>query len=315
MQNNILSKYINSKNQQSSIKQRNQDPIKNTSKKETEWWNPATWIASANDLYSDLQRGVVRSLEGIADFAISQVGGAVADLFRSDSLGKEIERITKYDVTGSIMDKPLVGNNSLADISNGGILADKQKQFTKDNTLIKEGGTAEQVAQGIGGMLPAIAIGQFTGGSTIAAYGAFGASAGGQSTQEALNEGASLGGARAYGIGSALLETGVEALSGGIGGLGTGALQKVAPNLTKNVIAKYIGNMAGEGVEEMISEFANPYLKRVTYDKNAETASLDEILNAGKIGALTGGIMQGGTIANLAKYGVKGEKHNLFIMK
>ncbi|MGN0796831.1 MAG: hypothetical protein ACI4M5_01340 [Christensenellales bacterium] len=44
---------------------------------------------------------------------------------------------------------------------------------------------------------------------------------------------------------------------------------------------------AGEGAEEMVSEIVSPYLKRLTYDKQADSATVESVVEAGLIGALT----------------------------
>lgn len=42
-----------------------------------------------------------------------------------------------------------------------------------------------------------------------------------------------------------------------------------------------------EGAEEMVSEIVSPYLKRLTYDKQADSATVESVVEAGLIGALT----------------------------
>ena len=71
--------------------------------------------------------------------------------------------------------------------------------------------------------------------------------------------------------------------------------------LAANPFVKALGDSLGEGVEEGVSAVLSPYLARITYDKDAETATVDEVLHDVFVGALTGGVFQGvGAVANLA---------------
>ena len=133
------------------------------------------------------------------------------------------------------------------------------------------------------------------------ATGAFGGG-----TVEALNEGASFDKASLYGLGNAALETGVEMMSGRIGGLAGNklevlnkvpALNELSKSAKGKAIGKVlgeVGDVLGEGVEEVISEKLNPYLKRATYDSNAELATGEDLLKAGLGGMLTSGLLKGG---------------------
>ena len=99
----------------------------------------------------------------------------------------------------------------------------------------KAGRIAGEVSQGIGGMLPSIAANVALPGSGMAVLGI---QAGGQSAQEALNEGATLEQAVNYGVLSGGLEAATEAMFGGITGLGKGFLNTAA--------GKGIGKLIGK---------------------------------------------------------------------
>lgn len=105
--------------------------------------------------------------------------------------------------------------------------------------------------------------------------------------REALNDGASLNQALAYGAGSGLTEVGTEKMFGGIPGLNEGAI-----NTGGGVLGRAL-DILGEGVEEAASTFVNPYLKRATYDKNAQNATAQELWDSAKGGIALAGVMQG----------------------
>ena len=144
---------------------------------------------------------------------------------------------------------------------------------------------AQELAGSGARMLPGMALGAATGtaskvsslldksplaNASLAAI--FGDSAA-SGAREALNDGASLNQALAYGAGSGLTEVGTEKMFGGIPGLNEG----VAKLGSKSRILNKAFDVLGEGVEEAASTLVNPYLKRATYDKNAKNATAQEL--------------------------------------
>ena len=160
---------------------------------------------------------------------------------------------------------------------------------------------AQELAGSGARMLPGMALGAATGtaskvsslldkapiaNASLAAI--FGDSAA-SGAREALNDGASLNQALAYGAGSGLTEVGTEKMFGGIPGLNEG----VAKLGSKSRILNKAFDVLGEGVEEAASTLVNPYLKRATYDKNAKNATAQELWDSAKGGMTLAGIMQG----------------------
>lgn len=160
---------------------------------------------------------------------------------------------------------------------------------------------AQELAGSGARMLPGMALGAATGtaskvsslldkaplaNASLAAI--FGDSAA-SGAREALNDGASLNQALAYGAGSGLTEVGTEKMFGGIPGLNEG----VAKLGSKSRILNKAFDVLGEGVEEAASTLVNPYLKRATYDKNAKNATAQELWDSAKGGMALAGIMQG----------------------
>ena len=158
---------------------------------------------------------------------------------------------------------------------------------------------AQELAGSGARMLPGMALGAATGtaskvsslldkaplaNASLAAI--FGDSAA-SGAREALNDGASLNQALAYGAGSGLTEVGTEKMFGGIPGLNEGAI-----NTGGGVLGRAL-DILGEGVEEAASTLVNPYLKRATYDKNAQNATAQELWDSAKGGIALAGVMQG----------------------
>ena len=89
-------------------------------------------------------------------------------------------------------------------------------------------------------------------------------------------------------------------LSGGIGGLGKGIIDKTLAQSSGALVARLANNSAfkfgsailGEGLEETLSTFADTYLKRFTYDPDALNATMPEYLESFILGAITSGVMK-----------------------
>ena len=189
---------------------------------------------------------------------------------------------------------------------------------------------AGDVAGGIGTSLPAIAgvaaaaaIAYFSGGSLSGVSAGIisgvvaGLGAAGNATKEAYRETGELGGKEfGYGALSGITEGAVEGLSSVIGA-GTGAIVKnisksfgkeVAKTTAKAAARETVGKaiikgFVGEAFEEGLSEFLDPYWKRLTYDPEAKNATAQEIGYAALIGGLSGAIMGGfdATVRNTSK--------------
>ena len=184
---------------------------------------------------------------------------------------------------------------------------------------------AGDVAGGIGSSLPAIGAAIVTGGlgaapllttaisSSIAGFGAAG-----QATKEAFLETGELTG-KEYGYGalSGTTEAALEAVTAGLG-KGSGRIIKAIGNKTATKLAadtakeaaqtiakkgaksvfRQIGeDFVSEAIEEGLSEFLAPQYQKITYNPDAENATLQEISYAALIGGLSGAIMSGSSSA------------------
>ena len=228
--------------------------------------------------------GIVQGVEGIFDY----VGAGVLDLFGAD------------DAAEDVLENDWVDYSHADEWFNPG-----------------EGWkVAGDVAGGIGTSVPGLAAGTIaavaTGGAslvpTIAGLATSGLSAAGTSTKEAYQETGELG-LKEFGYGAIMggVEAGTELLSGK---LGAGilknaddlaaALGKTASKTAKAVSAKTIAaslgkEFASEAFEEGFAELVSPYAKRLTYDPNAQNATIEEIGYAALVGGLSGMVMGGGT--------------------
>lgn len=222
---------------------------------------------------------------------------------------KIAQEIIKEDASQKLFDETL-GYQKVQ--SNGKTL----QQNLDDNSYVKSDNLGGTIVRGIGNMLPSIALGN-AGAGNIGSMISMGINSYGSGIDEAYNEGATRGQANLYGLGNAGLEMATEWVTGGIPGVKKIAniskntkLGKVANFINKlnldtiadkgldkisNKIAKEVLNagykMIGEGGEEALSEWLNPFLKNAIYS-SGEKPSGSAILESFIVGAITGGILE-----------------------
>ncbi len=246
---------------------------------------------SVGDLFGNVIKGAMKSLEGIYDFHAGTVG-LVGGWF-DDEFEKDVREHITYDWTG---------NNTK--FLNG---------VEKDSVF---GDTVRNIAGGVGGMLPSVALSFIPYAGPALSTGALMMGAAGNSMESSLNEGAGYGNAFMYGVGKGVVEGATEKLGGYVLGGGTSKVGKAITG-TKfgNAVSKGVGKVAfdaaSEGAEEVVSDVViDPGLKFVTgVDKNIGENYKQAIKDAPEIfgtGVAVGSIMQGGTtaitnIANSAK--------------
>lgn len=166
------------------------------------------------------------------------------------------------------------------------------------------------IGQSVAQMLPAIGVSKAVGAAQAApkavsaakglltgervGQALFGLQAAGNAASQAKQEGANLGQSVAYGAASGLTESLIERVSGGIPGLGKGALDDVAARVASNPIVRNSLDILGEGGEEAVSAVLDPYLRRAMYDPDAKNATPQEIAEAAVTGAIAAGVLKGG---------------------
>lgn len=137
--------------------------------------------------------------------------------------------------------------------------------------------TLGNVGQVIGNMAPSITASIVSGNPGVG-LGVMGLSSKGQSTQEALSRGAELNEAVKVGNAKAMVEVGTEMMFSGINIFGKGALDDIIEkgilDKVKNEVGQELAkrgiNIAGEVVEETISDIVGTYIDQGTIDPNAE---------------------------------------------
>ena len=182
-------------------------------------------------------------------------------------------------------------------------------QEMERGSLVKRDNIGGKVIEGIGEMLPTLAVGSSVGATgnltkvqrlitSIPTSLTMGVGAYGGSLEQAYNEGATTSQANKYAFGSALVETATEWLTGGVPGLNDvgildsledKTLSKVSNSLAKFLI-KNSYNVIGEGTEEALSEIINPILKNATYSQG-EKVDWNAVIESAIVGGITGGIL------------------------
>lgn len=287
-----MSSYFKEKTNKNTVSGQNVTLPNNETKREKSFFDiVSSPVATIADLGEEVTTGAGKAIEGIADLGLGLLGAA-ANVFGAYKLEDALTRATKYDVAG----------NTIAKIDD----------WAEDNSWLqgnKVGETIRQVGYGVGGMLPSIAVGIATGGaSTAASMGTFMAGAAGQSAEQALNEGARIDQATAYGTLSGLTEGAIEYASGKLGG--TNILAKgAAGKIFSGGAGKLAKTFAEEGLEEVASDIIDPLWKGISYSGKYDAPEISDLFQSFAVGGLTALAMGGGAkAANMAKYGVQGEK-------
>lgn len=245
----------------------------------------------ASDLLVNFKAGAYGTLENFSDTVI---GGAASILGNITNNQKIKDYATK------------VMSNDLVDM----------KKIAENNYDYSKGWqNAMELSQGLGNLATQIGVGVATGGlgkigASLASSAFIGTSAMGGGVKEALNDTGTLGGKEwGYGALNGALEFGTEALTAGIGKVGVGtakavntmigksAVKELTSNGIKGIAKELASDFISEAIEEGLSEGLNPYLKRATYDPDAQNATLNEIGHAALMGGLVGLIGAGSTTA------------------
>ena len=260
-------------------------------------------FSTVGNVINQVIRGASKGLEGIYDFGANLVG-AIGGAFGAKDFQQDVAEHTKFNWTDWWYNQ-------------SNMVETEQKAYTND--------FVNGVASSIGQMLPSIAIGVATGGTSTAAQaaslGTFGVGAAGNATETALNEGATTNQALGYGLLSGAKEVGTELVGGKVlsGILGsTGRAFGVIGNRTTNQVTKTTGlqlvkrfakDAIEEGSEEALGDLLEPLIQQVYKDGSytelfEENGGVQALLEDFAAGALTSGIMQGVSMGvNVSQYG------------
>ena len=245
-------------------------------------------LSTVGDLAANVVTGALKGLEGIYDLGAGIVG-AVGGIFSSDFQNSVKDHIA-YDIVGENIGNPL---QELTKYS-----------YTNDGSF---GQTLENIASGVGQMLPAVAVNLIPGAGQVASTAMFASMAAGNATEEAYKDGASYWGGLGYGIASGAVEVATEKMFGGATKniFGKGYLDNLTKNVAKSGLAKVAKNAVEEGLEEAASELVNPLLKNIYKDKGffedfLTTEHLKDIGNAALVGAGTS-LVYGETLGRIGR--------------
>lgn len=261
--------------------------------------------------------GVATGLEGLADAAILAKAQGLLDS-PTEKTGKAIADILgiRKKTTEELMTENLA-KQALANQATAPWQASIEDRY--DPNRVTE--TVGEISQTIGNMAPSIVGNILLPGIGIPVMGV---AAGGQGAQQAYQETADLGKATLYGMATGGLEAGTELLFGGLAGLGKGVADtavgkvvkkaasalgdskagKVISGFANSPVVKAVADSLGEGVEEVIATYLDPFLQRVIYNPNAQNATAEELIQSGLMGMLVGGVFQ---VGNAALGGLMGE--------
>ena len=287
----IYSEYINSQDEILREYERQRLEATRAAKREKENQNfLIRGLSTVGDLAANVLTGAVKGLEGIYDLGAGIVGG-IGGIFNKDFQNSVKEHVA-YDWTTETIGNPL--------------------QEAMKYSYLEDGGIVENVASGVGQILPAVAVTVLTAGagapaavSNIASLGTLGASAAGNSTEAAFNDGAGYWQGLGYGIASGAVEVATEKLTGGLtkGVFGRGLLDDVGKSVANTGVRRVVRGAIEEGAEEIIAEVANPTLKAIYKGKSAFEEYKDPeywkgVAEAGVVGGLTS-LAYGGTVGKI----------------
>lgn len=220
--------------------------------------------------------GAVENAGRYVSGTANKAAGDFLDFIGKDKAGQFLKDTAQKTLEGSLSDKALQAVNEWAQPVG---MAKKGQEFA---------GSAARMAPGIAAnvALPGASLAMIYGDSAKSGV------------NEAQREGATLDQAMLYGTGAGLTELGTEKMFSGIPGMGEGVIK------TGNGILGRAADILGEGAEEAASTFINPYLKRATYNPNAQNATAKELLDSAKGGIAMSALMQGasGAANRLADY-------------
>lgn len=264
-----------------------------TEEQAVEQQNKANFGVRLGDTLGDVAKntldGMLKAGEGLLDFGAGAVG-MFAGWFGNEDLKQRASDWTARDLVGEMWES---GRQKGLDVDFEDSYINEMSE-TGQNII-------RGVAQGVGQMLPMVAVTALTAGAGGAAAAAgkisataakglakagqaanlvgLGASAAGTSTEQALNtdivdaEGnvtrPTLDRAFLYGLASGAVEMATEKLVGGVFEkfTGTGLADKVINKLSKSVkfgkVVQFGLNIVGEGVEEMVSEAVGKTLETI----------------------------------------------------
>ena len=242
--------------------------------------------------------GVIRGGEQLVDAGADLFGGI------SDRINTKLEKTvglhknkTESEINKEKADsrKKMIETNYTDELMKAVGKDDEYKDLVESNSLIKSDNMGGAITQELGRQSLNLLINNKVGSnnkliqSLPMLAGSYGSG-----MEEAYQNGATTSEARRYGILNAATETATEWVTGGIPGL-KGSAGKGLDGLASKIIGEPIEEtskslskallksgykLIGEGTEEALSEYINPYIKQFTYEYNNDKDALGNIKEA-----------------------------------
>ncbi len=238
-------------------------------------------VKDVNNLWNENNEVLNNGNLNIFDKAVGIGKNISSNFLNQMPLMRETNALTR--IAGKVL--PTASSEKVLDINTKiSQPSEKLKQDLANEALLYDNATntIAQVGQVTGNMAPSILATAITKNPEIGLT-VMGASAKGQSTQEALQKGAELDEAVKIGDSKAMIEVGTELLFGGINIFGKGALDdiikkgidKKVKSQVMNYLAKQGMGISGEIVEELISDVLDTAIDKGTVDPNASYSIKD----------------------------------------
>lgn len=278
-------------------------------KKSRDGWQRA--MDTGEEFLSNVSEGVFNVVDDVGDFLIGIVG-EIGSWFKADT--QWAEDAISYDWATQVHESTMVFNPF--DILSGDVFhkeyyddlskigsvegANELKARRHAGSFVSETSEGFQntyngITEGVGELLPSLALAYFTGGASlgvqVAAQGGLAlAKAGGQGTESALKDGADFHGAVGYGAIKGTISGAITAATVGIGGTvvakgGQGIVSKGAQKIGEKVGTVFSNSATAEVIAGKTTEIfmragidaasagaqslLDPVLKQVTYDSEA----------------------------------------------
>ena len=249
-------------------------------------------LATIGNVVSNILEGAIKSMEGGIDATAMLVG-----LF-----GADVDDFVSYDFTSDIFGTD-EENEGLLDWTWGKNL--EATSYWDNDTMVN------QVAEGVGGMLPSIALSAIPYVGGVLSTVSFIASAQGKSSESALRQGADYDEALIYGGLSGAIEGGIEKISSGIGGFaGKNAGKIFGKQIGKTALGKAAVSFVGEGLEEVASDIIDPQLQRWTGVNENAKVDTNNLFRTFIVGGSVGAVLNGAgrRLSAISNSNIGGEK-------
>lgn len=322
----IRSKYEGNKKAQTTVPE-----VQETQEQEDTGWSFKNDMLNLSRVSGNFQKNLYKSFESLLDTGTSLVGSGL-ELVGLDDASKSVHDFGARDLTQEYLNTDFNKWSSYLSggpgvwLSGAGVDEWAESTYGQQERLPSiVAGLASGAGSLAGMILGSKALGAVGGlagnvGAKVGQWGSIVGMSGGQSYEQALNEGASGLEATGYGILSGATEAIAEAVVGNLLakiGLGTGKVLgigkgtqtaiKTSASPLKTALTNIMKNFTEEGAEEVFSDLVNPILQNLTYKQGEKLAevygeelgtSFDEISsNLAEtfiVGGLLGGISGAG---------------------